>query len=650
MGQAPRVVHQSANQGRGRGPAVHGLRRPLDVIAYMKTIFNITKPPGQPPAAIVWASAALLWAVAVPAGPAMAAPTVADPGATPPRPSDDFAKLFADPAPPGVRGWRDGGRARRWRPTGPGAAGRTAGRVYDAGGRSQAAEVDAHALVHLAPGLTAAQAAAVLAPVGAAVVRPVSVRLGQWLARDAGTGPALDGAALAERLERAIEAGVATGLRAAVPDLWVGHSRHAIDIPPDDPRYGGAWFLARVDIEAAWALSTGVPANGGRPASILVVDTGCAVDHPDLAAHFDASYDAVDRDDDPRPMVGFPGDNHGTSVAGVAAAVTDNGLGVAGACPECRLRCVRLLPEDGGPVPLSADVAAFEFALETDVDVVNNSWGFTEPFAVPRALATAITAAATEGRSGHGALVVFAAGNDARPIEDDELLAVAGVVGVGATNNFDELTQFSNTGRAVDVVAPTGTLSTDLVGAAGEDESDYTHRFGGTSSSAPVVSGLFGLLVAAAPEASAADLTAALLGTAEQSLFARPDAEGHDLEYGFGVVRPAVALRQVLGLPLDGSPADAGPPDLGGADLGATDLGGADAGFDVGALNDAGAGADLGRPEADEATGGDGCAQIPSSSAPVGLGLGLLGLLSATRRRRRARPASASPAGARPPR
>jgi subtilisin family serine protease len=557
----------------------------------------------------------------------------------------DFQSLFATPYPAGAQAWRDGDRPRRWIAAGPTATGRIAGRVYDAQGRSHAAEVDAHALVQLAPGLSAAQASAILAPLGLAVVRPVSARLGQWLVASAPGTPAQDGAALAQRLSQALDASAAPGVVAAVPDLWVGHSPQSIDIPPNDPRYGGAWFLARVQIEKAWALSTGVPANGGRPASILVVDSGCAVDHPDLAAHFDAGYDAVDRDDDPRPMVGFPGDNHGTAVAGVAAAVTDNGVGVAGTCPECRLRCVRLLPEDGGPVPLSADVAAFDFALETDVDVVNNSWGFTEPFAVPGALARAITAVATEGRGGRGALVVFAAGNDARPINDDELLAVAGVVGVGATNNFDELTQFSNTGRAVDVVAPTGTLSTDLVGADGEDESDYTHRFGGTSSSAPLVSGLFGLLVAAAPEASAAALTEALLSTAQQSLFARPGADGHDVEYGYGVVRPALALRQLLGLPLEDPVPDMGAPDASPADA-ATD-----AGLDATARTDAQGGADFGQPEGDETQDDGGCNQganhgVPGVPGAPWAGLGLLGLLSATRRRRPARPASASPVGA----
>lgn len=663
MGPATRVVHQSAIPGPGRALASTGGPGPW-VCGDMKTNFNIKvqrageprapegRSDGRPggralraagPIAGLWLSVSGLLNAS-----AQAAPTLAEVGAVPSR----SAELV----------WRDGGQPRRLARLGPGPVGRTAAKVHAPDGRSWRAEIDGHAVITVDPDLSAAELAARLAPLGAVPVRALSPRLGLWrVARrpEAGFGDR-DGADLAARLTAHLTvhltstpahpqaagtpsaaAPSAAWLREAVPDLWLPHTRHAIDIPPDDPRYGGQWFLARVQMEAAWALSTGAlsaeaAAAGHPPVSILVIDTGCATDHPDLAAHFDASYDAVDDDDDPRPEVGFPGDNHGTAVAGVAAAVTDNGEGVAGACPECRLRCVRLLPEDGGPVPLSADIAAFEFALEADVAVVNNSWGFSEPLPVPASLARAITRVATEGRGGRGALVVFAAGNDARPIGDDELQAVAGVVGAGATNNFDELTQFSNSGRAVDVVAPTGTLTTDLVGPDGEDPGDYTRLFGGTSSAAPLVAGVLGLLVAAAPDADADTLTAALVGTAQQSLFARPGPDGHDVEYGYGVIRPAVALRRVLGLPEDGGPADAGVPDAGSTDP-APDAGPTPT--DLGVALDGG-GADASATVS--ATDPGGCVQAPLRAGPpallpalAGILIGLFGLLARARRRSR---------------
>jgi len=96
----------------------------------------------------------------------------------------------------------------------------------------------------------------------------------------------------------------------------------------------------------------------------------------------------VSGDDDPSPVPTEVGAEHGTSCAGLVAASTNNGEGIAGACPECRMRCVRLLSDD--PVPLGADVEAFDFAFQTDAAVVSNSWGFVDPIPVPAMLEDAI--------------------------------------------------------------------------------------------------------------------------------------------------------------------------------------------------------------------------------------------------------------------
>ncbi|MCB9523151.1 MAG: S8 family serine peptidase [Myxococcales bacterium] len=525
------------------------------------------------------------------AGPALAQ-TAPPPG--PERPAVDY---------------RDGDQPRAARRLGP-AGDRTAVEVAVPDGRRFPAEIDAHALVRLTP---QADADATFAALGLTPVRRVHRRERIWQV----TGhPGEDGLAVAARLMDA------PGVANATPDLWLAHTRHAIDIPPDDPRYDGQWYLERITIEDAWALSTGAP-----EVNITIIDGGCQTEHPDLVAKMDPGYDAADDDADPNPDIGYPGDNHGTSVAGVAAASTDNGVGVAGACPECRLRCVRLLPEDGGPVALSADVAAFDFALEQGAWVVNNSWGFTNPMPAPADLARAIQRVATEGREGKGALVVFAVGNDSRRLGNDELPGLPGVLGVGATNLRNELTQFSNSGRAVDVVAPTGTLAPDLVGADGDDPGDYTVHFGGTSSAAPVVSGLAGLLLAAAPDRTSQAIHDALTDTAQQSLFAAElAADGHDPEYGFGVVRPAHALRALLGLPEPGEEPDAGPPD---AALG--DQGLADGAVGDGGLADASA-ADGGPQNAKPAATSDGC---EASGGPGGWGALLLIPWALGRRRRR---------------
>ncbi len=398
------------------------------------------------------------------------------------------------------------------------------------------ATISDHAIVELGP-----RGATSLAELGVEVVRPLMPRAGLYLiASQRGE----DGVALAARLSSAVAQGT---LRAVFPDLAIARARYEINVPPDDPTYDSQWYFQRIHLEDAWRIETGDPAT-----EIAVNDDGCDLMHPDLAAHIEPGLDVVDMDDDPSSP---PAESHGTSCAGIVAAVGDNGEGIAGACPECHLRCVRLLSDE--PTLISSDVDAFEFAIEQDVAVVSNSWGFVERTDVPGPLRTAIEKVFADGRDGKGALVVFAAGNDNRELGDEELTNVDGVITVGALNNFDEATSFSNRGPSVDIAAPTGTITTDPTGANGAEDGDYTTHFGGTSSACPVVAGVAALLFSAKPEATAAEVSDVLIATARPAPFGTPDENGHDALYGFGVVDPAAALRMLLGLP-EPEP-DAGP-------------------------------------------------------------------------------------------
>lgn len=375
--------------------------------------------------------------------------------------------------------------------------------------------------------------------------------------------------ALAERLAPLVQSGA---LSAAMPDLALAHARANITIPPDDPRYPGQWFYQRIELERAWQHEDGDPSI-----TVAVVDDGCDLTHPDLSPHMLQGYDALDDDMDPSYLPSTTGNNHGTSCAGLVAAATDNGIDVAGTCPECSLRCVRLLGADGTLIPTSTDVRAYDFVLnQADVAVVSNSWGFTTGVPAPGPLVDVLNMVQTQGHGGLGALVVFAAGNDSRQIGNDELEAIPGLVTVGAINTFDEAASFSNSGECLALVAPTGTLTTDIVGADGEDPGDTTDRFGGTSSACPIVAGVAGLMASRRPTMSAADMRAALVATVRPAPFATPDATGHDLLYGYGIVDPAAALAMID---------PAGVPDAGPSDAGAT-------GDDAGPIgDDAGSGA-----------------------------------------------------------
>ena len=418
--------------------------------------------------------------------------------------------------------------------------------VLHGGGHVYHGQIDGHAVLQLARDVDVAE---VLRRERLQLVRPLSAAASLYLvAAESGE----DGLQIASRLA------AAAGVVEAVPDLYTPRVRHAIEIPPNDPDYRGQWYFKKVVIEKAWRLS-----SGDADTKIAVVDDGCDMQHEDLKNKFKGGIDLVDQDDDPSYDPDAKNNAHGTACAGLVAAETDNGIGMAGTCPECSLLCVRLLPgsSDRG-VPMSADIGAFDFAMKQGAAVVSNSWGFAESQPAPAPLRALLEKLYDDGRDGRGTLVVFAAGNENREIEANELAAVRGVVTVGAINNFDEAAPFSNSGASLSVTAPAGTYTTDISGSDGMDKGDYSSSFGGTSSACPVVAGIAGLILSASKDITAADARDLLQTTTRSAPFAEPDSAGHDKTYGYGIVDPAAALRKALGLPPEPStPADAGVSD-----------------------------------------------------------------------------------------
>jgi serine protease len=427
-------------------------------------------------------------------------------------------------------------------------------RVDFGDGRIARVELDATVIVALDPG-----GAEEVARLGGVLLRPLAPSVGLWLAADTTGG---DGVDLAGRLTT--EAARTRGVRSATPNFYLRRRALAEPFVPNDTRFGGQWYFENLGMSAAWGLSV-----GSADTSVVVVDTGCDMSHVDLVDKMDGGRDVVDDDDDPSPKLTADGAAHGTQCAGIIGATTDNAEGIAGGCPECRIRCVRML--DDGPQPLSIEVEAFQFALDVDASIVSNSWGYVDAIPIPSALEDIIAEVSTQGRGGKGAVIVFAAGNDDREVLSDEVCGAQGVVCVGAINNFDESTPFTNFGAPLDLVAPTGTLTTDLTGAAGDDPTDYTNLFGGTSSACPVVASIAGLIVSAAPEKTAAEVEQILIATTRPAPFAVPDGSGHDPIYGYGIVDPTHALEVALGL-VEPPPSEGG----GGSGTGGGDAGDSD--------------------------------------------------------------------------
>jgi subtilisin family serine protease len=315
-------------------------------------------------------------------------------------------------------------------------------------------------------------------------------------------------------------------------------------------------ILDGADINApeAWAMSTGDPS-----VVVAVLDGGIPPDHPDLPAGSRvAGWDYVDRDDDPSPVGTGSLSSHGTAVAGVILGAR-NGRGVVGVCPACRLMPARVLAPDS--TARDGDlIAAILFAAER-ADVLNASWSFDPHAYVSPAIYDAIRWAATEGRGGRGAVLVFSAGNRSSRVDPYAPEAMTETITVAATDERDERAGYSNTGPAVTLAAPGGVqdeyeageriprakiVTADLEGEAGNnpqrdqstspglvDDLAVTAAFTGTSAATPVVAGAAALLLSIRPELTANEVawilteTAAKVGSQAYDASGRNDTLGH---------------------------------------------------------------------------------------------------------------------------
>lgn len=413
------------------------------------------------------------------------------------------------------------------------------------GARSVESAIDGTAIVRIDPG-----GEDVLAEKGLRIVEPLMPSIGLFLVDDLAGGDGLDVAArLSSPNDRS------RGIRGAIPNLHAKLVPRGAPFVPDDPRFLGQWYFddKRTKMSEAWGIT-----QGDAGTTIVVIDSGCDMTHPDLVNKLDPGLDVVDGDEDPSYDPAFLDAGHGTACAGLVAAETNNAVGIAGACPNCRIRCVRMLTDVA--IPLSAHLQAFDFALQTGAAVVSNSWGFADPTPVPQLLRDAIDNVFDHGRGGKGAVVMFAAGNDNRELGEGELNAVRGVTTIGAVNQFYDKTNFTNYGDSVDLVAPIGTLTTDIVGQGGLDPSDYTNNFGGTSSACPVAAGVAALLASAMPEKTSTEIVNLLVETAMPAPYAVPDANGHDPVFGYGIVNPVDALKKGLGIVDQPEPPAPDPP------------------------------------------------------------------------------------------
>jgi serine protease len=299
-----------------------------------------------------------------------------------------------------------------------------------------------------------------------------------------------------------------------------------------DPLRARQWNLSMIESDAAHATST------GAGATVAIVDSGAAADHPDLRGRVVAGHDFVDGDETPQD-----GDGHGTHVTGIIGAATGNGVGIASVAPQARLMPVRVLGDDGSGT-VEAIAAGIDWARTHGADVINLSLGSEVPV-VGAVGGDAIDAAIRRALSA-GIVVVAAAGNSGLPV-CEQPAASAGLLCVGAVDKRAARSLFSSFGSGLGIVAPGGSaLPATDENVLSTMPPDGYEEMAGTSQAAPHVSGVAALLVSVGLRGQTA--VNRLLATATDL-----GAPGVDPEYGHGLVNARAAVAGIT--PAPGSPA-----------------------------------------------------------------------------------------------
>lgn len=292
---------------------------------------------------------------------------------------------------------------------------------------------------------------------------------------------------------------------------------------PNDPYYQLQTYLTNSNIPNAWEISQGSPS-----VIVAVIDTGVDYNHEDLknkmwtntSGYF--GYDFVNNDNDP-----MDDNSHGTQISGIIAAQNNNGVGITGIA-NVKIMAVKAVPNNGeGDV---ADLArGIIYAADNGARVANVSMGLAED---SQALDDAVTYAKSKN-----CLIVAATGNLYRSFIDNPARN-PDVVGVGAIDESDLKTPYSNYGDGVSIVALGNRIySTGWEVANNVNNYKYSN---GTSFSTPQVAGTAALIISKDSSLTSDQVKKRLISSAKK--VTAMGNTGYSIEYGYGKLDAYAAL------------------------------------------------------------------------------------------------------------
>lgn len=347
----------------------------------------------------------------------------------------------------------------------------------------------------------------------------------------------------------------------------------------NDTLISSQWHLSKIQAPTAWDRWT-----GSSSTTIAVIDTGFALNHEDLSAKWKLNsaemgstasqgpapnctsrgltldkrcnnldddgngytddwrgWDFVHDDDDPQTGTDYPsgqGVSHGTMTAGLTAAASDNGRGVAGVDRGALILPLQALDDDGSGFTSSV-AEAIRYAADQGADVINLSLG--------SAYSDSYLRAQIAYAQSLGVVVVAAAGNEGcsgcltYPANFPEVIAI------GATTSTDTLASFSSWGGNLDMVAPGTSGMCTTAWSSSVQTTGYSCSAQGTSFAAPLVSGAASLIAGRQPGISVAAVTTALLNGADKVV--AMNGALTSTQYGSGRLNVYRSLQQ-LALPV----------------------------------------------------------------------------------------------------
>lgn len=236
---------------------------------------------------------------------------------------------------------------------------------------------------------------------------------------------------------------------------------------PNDYYYSKQWYLPATNVSKAWDSF-----SFKNEIKVAVIDSGVDASHPELAGKVLKGYDFVNNDSNPADDHG-----HGTAVAGIIAAIANNGDGVAGINPNVKIIPIKI-SDSTGEATVENAVKGIHYAMQQGADIINMSYG--------SAYYSDIESEALWAAFDQGITLIAAAGNSSTS-DPFYPASYTPVISVSATNKAKSLASFSNRGDMIDVAAP-------------GEEIYALHLNGGyvvtdgTSFSSPVVAGIASLL------------------------------------------------------------------------------------------------------------------------------------------------------------